>query len=98
MLVGKVIFIWLLSTSIFICFLVIIILWSHKHLQVATISIMNRAIFFLRLKRGLLWNGLCLLHIVRGIMLAEAIPNEIQAAISALLALMVARATADGIV
>ena len=58
---------------------------------------MNGAIFFLRFKRGLLWKGLLLLRIVRGIVLAEAIPDEIYAAIFALLALLVSRATADGI-
>ena len=58
---------------------------------------MNGAIFFLRFKRGLLWKGLLLLRIVRGIVLAEAIPDEIHAAIFALLALLVSRATADGI-
>ena len=80
----------------FIFLFVMIILGSHKHLQVATISIMQIAIFFLRFKRGLLWQGL-LLNIVRGIVLAEAIPDEIHAAISALLVLLVSRATADGI-
>ena len=58
---------------------------------------MNGAIFFLRFKRGLLWKGLLLLRIARGIVLAEAIPDEINAAIFALLALLVSRATADGI-
>ena len=81
----------------FIFLFVMIILGSHKHLQVATISIMQIAIFFLRFKRGLLWQGLLLLNIVRGIVLAEAIPDEIHAAISALLVLLVSRATADGI-
>ena len=81
----------------FICLFVMIILGSHKHLQVATVSIMQSAIFFLCFKRGLLWQGLLLLHIVRGIVFAEAIPDEIHAAIFALLALLVVRATADGI-
>lgn len=58
---------------------------------------MNGAIFFFRFKRGLLWKGLLLLRIVRGIVLAEAIPDEIHAAIFALLALLVSRATADSI-
>ena len=97
MLVGKVIFIRLFSARIFICFLVKIILSDHKHIQVATISIMNGAIFLLRLKRRLLWHGLRLLHVVRVILLAEAILNEIHAAIFALLALLVARATAGSI-